>query len=163
MKDDGKIDKLLRESLRTEQPSTDFTNKIMGQIEAMDTNEEKALSSVLKRNALQSPSLNFTDRVMGEIEKSSIAIVNKPIIGKKAWAFIGICLTLIVAYVLLTPSKETATSLYLDNAMAKYDGMLSFDLPGILSSPLFAISVFALSSLLFLDYFLRNRSLSLKI
>ena len=163
MKDDGKIDKLLRESLRMEQPSTDFTNKIMGQIEAMDTNKEKALRSVLTRNALQSPSLNFTDRVMVEIEKSAIAIVNKPIIGKKAWAFIGICLTLIVAYVLVTPSQETTTSIYLDNALGKFDGMFSFDLPGVLNSPLFAISVFALSSLLFLDYFLRNKSLSLKI
>ena len=163
MKEDGKIDKLLRESLRMEQPSTDFTSKIMGQIEAMDTNEEKALRSVLKRNALQSPSLNFTDRVMGEIEKSAIAIVNKPIIGKKAWTFIGICLTLIVVYVLAVPSQETTTSVYLENVVSKFDGMYSFDLPGILTSPLFAISVFALSSLLFLDYFLRNKSLSLKI
>ena len=163
MKDDGKIDKLLRESLRMEQPSTDFTNKIMGQIEIMDTNEEKALSSVLKRNVLESPSLDFTDRVMGEIEKSTIAIVNKPIIGRKAWTFIGICLTLIVVYVMAAPNKETATSVYLDNALSKFDGMFSFDLPAILSSPLFAISVLALSSLLFLDYFLRNKSISLKI
>ncbi len=163
MKEDGKIDKLIRESLKMEQPSKDFTNNIMGQIGALDAKEEKALASLIKRNTLESPSLNFTDRVMGEIEKSSVAIVNKPIIGKKAWGFIGMCLTLIIAYVLLAPSKETATSLYLDNVMAKYDGMFSFDLPSMLSSPLVAISVFALSSLLFLDYVLRNRSLSLKI
>ncbi len=163
MKEDGKIDKLIRESLKMEQPSKDFTKNIMSQIDAFDAKEEKALTSLIKRNVLESPSINFTDRVMREIEKSSVAVVNKPVIGKKAWTFIGICLAVVIAYVLLAPSKETATSLYVDNAMAKLDGVFSFDLPGILISPLFAISVFALSSLLFLDYFLRNRSLSLKI
>ncbi len=163
MKDDGKIDKLIRESLKMEQPSKDFTNNIMGQIGALDAQEEKALSSLLKRSVLESPSINFTDRVMGEIEKSSVAIVNNPIIGKKAWTFIGFCLTMIVTYVLAMPSQETTTSIYLNSAKDKFDGLFSFNLPGILVSPLFAISVFALSSLLFLDYFLRNRSLSLKM
>lgn len=163
MKEDGNIDKLIRESLKAEQPSKDFTNNIMDQISALQSKEEKALGSILKRSVMESPSINFTDRVMGEIEKSSIAIVNQPIISKKAWAFILFCLTSVIAYVLLVPNKETATSLYIDNAVSKFDSTLSFDLPSILISPLFAISVFALSSLLFLDYFLRNKSLSLKI
>lgn len=163
MKDDGKIDKLIRESLKIEQPSKDFTNNMMEQIADLESKEEKALASLIKRNVLESPSLNFTDRVMAEIEKSSVAVVNKPIIGKKAWVFIGVCITAIILFVLSTPSKETPMSLYMDKALTNFDGLFTFDLPGILSSPLFAVSVFALSSLLFLDYFLRNRSLSLKI
>lgn len=163
MKKDGNIDKLIRESLKTEQPSKDFTNNIMDQIGALESKEEKALGSLIKRSVLESPSINFTDRVMVKIEKSSIAIANKPVISKKAWTFILIGLLSVVIYVLTAPSKETATSLYIDNAMTKIDGALSFDLPALLISPLFAISVFALSSLLFLDYFLRNRTLSLKI
>lgn len=163
MKDDEKIDKLIRESLRMEQPSKDFTNSLMNQITAMETNEEKALASIIKRNGLESPSLNFTDRVMREIEKSSAAVVHRPIIGRKAWMFICFCLAALIFVVLSTPSKETPMSMYVDRAMSKVDGLFNFDLPGILGSPLFAISVFALSSLLFLDYFLRNRSVSVKI
>ena len=160
--DDGKLDKLIRESLKVEQPSNDFANKIMGQIEATNSKEEKALSSLLKRNVSESPSLNFTDRVMREIEKSAISVVYKPIIGKKAWIFIFTSFVLIIGYVMALPSEETAATLYVDNAMSKVENLFIFDLPGILGSPLFAISVLALSSLLFLDYFLRNRTLSLK-
>ncbi len=163
MKEDGKLDKLIRESLKAEQPSKAFTNNIMDQLHSLESNKEKALGSLIKKSVLESPSPNFTDRVMGEIEKSSMAMVNQPIIGKKAWTFILIGLISIVAYVLVSPSQETATSQYLDNAISKFDGAFTFDLPALLISPLFAISVFALSSLLFLDYFLRNRTLSLKI
>ncbi len=163
MKDDRNFDKLMRESLKAEQPSKAFTSNIMGQINSLESNEEKALGSLIKRSLLESPSLNFTDRVMGEIEKSSKVIVDQPIIGKKAWTFILLSLISVVVYVLVSPTKETVTTQYLDNALSKFDGAISFDLPALLISPLFAISVFALSSLLFLDYFLRNRTLSLKI
>lgn len=161
--EDGKLDKLLRDSLKADSPPINFTDDIMDKIEAYESKEEKALGSIIKRNLIESPSLNFTDRVMMEIKKSSVAVVDKPIIGKKAWLFIGLCLSAIVVFILSTPSQETPMSAYLDKAMSKFDGIFSFDLPGILGSPLFAISVFALSSLLFLDYFLRNRSISIKI
>ena len=59
MKEDKKLDKLIRESLKMEQPSVDFTNKIMNQIEVADAKQEKALGSLLKKNALESPSLNL--------------------------------------------------------------------------------------------------------
>ncbi|MGI9530327.1 hypothetical protein [Lutimonas sp.] len=163
MMEEGNMDKLIRDSLKAAQPSKGFTNNIMDQIGALESKEEKALGKVIKRSLLESPSINFTHRVMEKIETSSKALVNQPIIGKKAWIFILICLMSVVAYVFAVPSEETATSQYIDDAMTKFDGAFSFDLPSLLISPLFAISVFALSSLLFLDYFLRNRTLSLKI
>ncbi len=53
MKEDEKIDKLIRESLKMEQPSDDFTNKIMNQIDLVDVKQEKALGSLLKKNTLE--------------------------------------------------------------------------------------------------------------
>ena len=167
MKEDKNIDKLIRESLKMEQPSDDFTSKIMNQIEAADTKQEKALGSLLKKNLMESPSLNFTARVMAEVEKASVKIADKPIISKKVWTFIGIFVGSIFVYSLLAGEKSTSTSTALDETMKKFDQILtnsfSFDLPEILISPLFGLSIFALSSLLFLDYFLKNRKISVNI
>lgn len=167
MKEDEKIDELIRESLKMEQPSVDFTNKIMDQIQLVDTKQEKALGSLLKKNTLESPSLNFTARVMAEVEKASVKVLDTPIIGKKAWAFIVMLITSIFVYVLITGEKDTATSLAIGGAVKKVNNALSnsmtFDLPAILTSPLFGLSIFALSSLLFLDYFMKNRKISVNI
>ncbi|MEL4455685.1 hypothetical protein [Lutimonas vermicola] len=167
MKEDKKIDKLIRESLKIEQPSADFTDKIMNQIEMADAKQEEALGSLLKKNALESPSLNFTARVMAEVEKVSVKVADKPIISKKAWAFIMMFVASIFVYVLLTGEKNAAASQAIDGTMKKVDNLLSnsmtFDLPAILTSPLFGLSFFALSSLLFLDYFIKNRKLSVNI
>jgi len=167
MKEDKKLDKLIRESLKMEAPSVDFTNKIMNQIEAFETIEEKALGSLLKKNAMESPSLNFTARVMAEVEKASVKVVNVPIISKKIWTFISVFVTSIFIYVLFTGEENTATSQTIDGTMKKVDTLLSnsltFDLPPILTSPLFGLSVFALSTLLFLDYFMKNRKISVEV
>ena len=158
MKEDKKLDKLIRESLKMEAPSVDFTNKIMNQIEAFETIEEKALGSLLKKNAMESPSLNFTARVMAEVEKVSIKVADTPIISKKAWVFISIFVGSIFVFTLLTVEKDTSSSNVLNGTIEKFDQILTnsltFDLPAILTSPLFGLSVFALSSLLFLDYFM---------
>ncbi len=167
MKEEKKMDKLIRESLKFEQPPADFTNKIMNQIEAFDEKQEKALGVLLKKHTMESPSLNFTARVMAEVEKASVKVADAPIIGKKAWTFIIVFVTSIFVYALLTGEKNTATSQAFDGAVKKVDDLLSnsmaFDLPEILTSPLFGLSIFALSSLLFLDYFMKNRKLTINI
>lgn len=167
MKEDKKLDKLIRESLKMEQPSVDFTNKIMNQIEAVDEKQEKALGSLLKKNTLESPSLNFTARVMAEVEKASVRVADTAIISKKAWTFISLFVSSIFVYALLTGEKNTAASQAIEATMKKVDNLLTnsmtFDLPEILTSPLFGLSIFALSSLLFLDYFMKNRKLSVNI
>jgi hypothetical protein len=167
MKEDKKLDKLIRESLKMEQPSVDFTNKIMNQIEVVDMKQEKALGSLLKKNTLESPSLNFTARVMAEVEKASVRVADAPIISKKAWTFIIVFVSSIFVYALLTGEKNTATSQAIEGTMKKVDNLLTnsmtFDLPEIITSPLFGLSIFALSSLLFLDYFMKNRKLSVNI
>ena len=167
MKEDKQIEKLIRESFKMEQPSDDFTDRIMGKIEAADMKEEKALKSLLDKNTLESPSLNFTARVMAEVEKASVEMVNPPIINKKAWTFILMFITSIFVYVLLTGEKSNTSAELIDGPMKKVGHLLSnsltFDLPAILVSPLFGLSIFALSSLLFLDYYLKNRKVSINI
>lgn len=167
MKEDKEIDKLIRESFKVEQPPVDFTDKIMGKIQAFDAKEEKALKSLLKNNTMESPSLNFTARVMAQVEKASVEIVNKPIISKKAWTFIGLFISSIFVYALFTGEKNEVASTAINGTMEKVDQLLAnsftFDMPALLTSPLFGLSIFALSSLLFLDYYLKNKKVSVNI
>lgn len=166
MSEEEKIEKLIKDSLHIEQPSSDFKSKIMDQIEAFDAKEEKALRSVLGKHIIESPSINFTDRVMHEIHKASIAIVNKPIISKKTWIFIAISLLSLLVYSIFISTGSTEPSMVgglIDDGMSKLTSATSFNLPGILISPIFGLSVFALSSLLFLDYYFRNRRVSIKL
>jgi len=139
----------------------------MNQIKVADTNQEKAMASLLKKNTLESPSLNFTARVMAEVEKASIKIADEPIISKKVWTFISIFIGSIFIYALLTGEKNTSSSTAFNEIIKKWDQLLtsslSFELPEIIISPLFGLSIFALSSLLFLDYYLKNRKISMTI
>lgn len=163
MREDKKIDKLIRESLKAQQPSADFTNKVMNKISAFEESEDKALASLLHKHAMQSPSLNFTSRVMNAIQKESVIVKNEPIIGKKAWIFIAISTLALIVYSLLLGHESNMASSVINQGMSKVEAMFAFDLPGILGSPIFALSVFALSTLLFLDYFMGNRRMSLKV
>lgn len=166
MSEEEKIEKLIRESLKAEQPSADFKDNIMNQIEAFDAKEEKALGSLLGKYIIESPSINFTGRVMHEIQKASMSVVNKPVISKKAWMFISVFLLSVVIYSIFMSSGSTEPSVvggFIGESMSRLPSVPTFDLPGILKSPIFGLSVFALSSLLFLDYYLRNRQVSVKM
>lgn len=167
MKEEKNIDRLLRKGLKLEHPKDDFSDSIMSKIEAMDVMEEKALKSLLKRNVLESPSLNFTSRVMTQMENASQAIVDKPVIGKRAWLFISVSITSIFIFALFSGSSEHQGYSWIDGALQSVtslmDNSITFEVPSLMTSPIFALSVFALSSLFFLDYFLRNTRYSLKI
>jgi len=166
MKEDKKIDRILRESLKMERPADDFTSSIMNKIETFDAKEEMALRSLLKKSVLESPSLNFTSRVMTRVERASIGMVSSPIISKKAWIFIGMLISFIFVLAAVTGKENDKTNQVIDGAVQKVDTLLTnsmtFDMPAILTSPLLGLSLFALSSLFLLDYFIRNSRLSLK-
>lgn len=167
MKEDKNIEKLIRESLKVEQPSVDFTDKIMNQIHAVDSKQDIVLGSLIKKSILESPSVNFTDRIMAQVEQKRLQIEDKPMISKKIWVILSIFVGAIFIYTLFTGESNSAASEVIDGTMNKVDGLLtnslSFEMPALLTSPLFGLSVFALSSLLFLDYFIKNRKISLSI
>ena len=179
MKEDKNIDKLIRDSLRIEKGPEDLADKIMAKIEAAEQIEEKALRSLMGKHLLESPSADFATRVMSQIEAaaapekastvdSESAIVTDPvIIGKKAWMIIAATLFGFVIYVLQAGTEsETSPNIY-EGFMSKtgeffsqISGSVSYQLPELLTNPLFAISLFALSILLLLEHLLRYNRIS---
>ena len=75
---------------------SDFTSKIMGQINA----EETALSNVLSRHGDMETSADFTAQFMTQLEGKSPKALYKPVISKNTWiglaaAFIGVIVMVI--------------------------------------------------------------------
>ena len=167
--EDAKMDKLIRDSLQFDKSPEGLTDKIMQHIQATDHQEEAALSSVLKKYAVESPSADFAAKVMASIETSPSISVNPVIIGKKAWIFILTAVTAFVIFVVSTgggAEADTAPGVFDDyigraaDLFKQVGGTYSIQLPDILSNPVFGLSLFALSSLLLLDYMLKSRKLS---
>jgi hypothetical protein len=168
-REDAKMDKLIRESLGFEKSPDGFTDKIMQHIEAVDQKEEKALSSLMGKYVVDSPSPDFTKKVMAGLQASTSINVNPVIIGKKAWFFIYAAITAFVIYIIASGSKaevESDPGIYSDllsrigDLFSQAGGSFSFPMPEILTNPVFGLSLFALSSLLLVDYVLKNRKLS---
>ncbi|MGA9271674.1 MAG: hypothetical protein WBV45_13715, partial [Lutimonas sp.] len=167
MKEDKKLEKLIRENLKVETTSDDFSDKIMKQIKASDKKEEIALSSLVTKYAVESPSVNFTSKVMSGIQNSPSIVINPVIIGKKAWIVIAALLSAFVYYVISSSgSGGTETAAYAElmegvgDRFNQAGSSLSSQLPEILTNPIFALSMFALSTLLLLDYMLKRRKVS---
>jgi hypothetical protein len=167
MKEDKNIEKLIRESLKVEKTPEDFSDKIMQQILASDKKEEMALSSLMTKHALEKTSPEFTSKVMSQIEGAPSIVTNPVIIGKKAWALIVVLMSAFVYYVIASTGPASAeTTVYSEfmqnvgNRFGEAGSSLNFQLPEIITNPVFALSVFALSSMLFLDYMMKKRKLS---
>ena len=60
MKEDKNIERLIRESLKVENTSDDFSDKVMKQIKVSDRKEEIALTSLVAKYAVERPSADFT-------------------------------------------------------------------------------------------------------
>ncbi len=157
MKKDKNIDKFIKQNLSTEQPSSEFSSKVMQQINALEHENEKVLSSLLQKHTLEKPSLNFTSNVMQEINASSTVGVYHPVISKKVWFVILSAILFLVVLSVFNFENTPAQYSYLDVFVSKIDKALSFKMPAVISSPILAFSTFALSSLLFLDRFLRRK------
>lgn len=167
--EDRSMDKLIRDSLKFDRSPEGLTDSIMNQITTVEEAKERALSSLMRKHVLVSPSSDFTIRVMAQIEKAtSTSIVTNPvIIGKKAWAIIFAFLTAFVVYVLQTTEEAQAdpgisgeVSSRITDFFGQLEGSLSIETPAILTNPVLAIGLFALSSLLLLDYLIKNHKMS---
>lgn len=162
MKENKKIDRFIKQSIDVEKTSFDFLNKVMQQIMSSDLKKEKALTNLLNKHTLENPTLEFTSKVMSVVKQNSTITEYQPVISKKAWYFITSVLILLMVFITpyfdITSSQLNYKIPYLTNIKS----MFSFNVPSILTSPLFAMSVFTLSFLLLLDYFVRNRNFTLK-
>ncbi len=161
MKDkDKNIDNFIRKNIEIQEASMDFSENVMEQIYALDLKKDKALSSLMQKHILDAPSINFTSRVMASIEQKSEIKTYQPVIGKKVWVLISSVIAIIFIFTFLKLDFTVTEHIYLENIQSKVSNLFVFEYPSLNISPLFGLGIFALSSLLFLDYFIRNRRLA---
>ena len=161
MKDkDKNIDDFIKQNLDIQEPSKDFSGNVMEQIYALDLKKDKALSSLMQKHVLEAPSINFTSRLMASIEQQSKITAYKPVIGKKVWFLIISVVLFIFVYTFLKSDFAIKENIYLENLQGKLNNLFVFEYPSLDISPIFGLGIFALSSLLFIDYFIRNRRLA---
>jgi hypothetical protein len=161
MKDkDKNIDDFIKQNLDIQEPSKDFSGNVMEQIYALDLKKDKALSSLMQKHVLEEPSINFTSRLMASIEQQSKITSYKPVIGKKVWFLISSVVVFIFVYTFLKSDFAIKENIYLENLQGKLNNLFVFEYPSLDISPIFGLGIFALSSLLFIDYFIRNRRLA---
>ena len=161
MKDkDKNIDNFIRKNIEIQEASMDFSENVMEQIYALDLEKDKALSSLMQKHILDAPSINFTSRVMASIEQKSEIKTYQPVIGKKVWVLISSVIAIIFIFTFLKLDFTATEHIYLENIQSKVSNLFVFEYPSLNISPLFGLGIFALSSLLFLDYFIRNRRLA---
>lgn len=160
MKQDKSVDKFIKEGLEVENTSLGFSENVMQQIYALELEKEKTLTSLLQKYTLQEPSINFTTNVLSEIYVNSKVSIYQPVISKKIWYVIFTIVILVISYVFYSLGDTSIQSNIVNLNLMKLKNLFSFNLPTLSISPLFALSIFALSSLLFLDYFLQKRKFS---
>ena len=163
MKEDKNIDKIIRESLDSEKVSIDFSGNVMEKIFELESNKEKALSTLLQKHTSESPVTDFTDKVMKQIIKEeSPVFVYQPVLGKKVWFSLVVIIGLIIIYSFTALDYNTTQVDYIGKFIAKFNHNYSFQLPQFIISPIFALGLFALSFFLGIDYFIQNRGNSHK-
>ena len=160
MKEDSNIEKWIREGMQMEEPSDTFTDQIMQRILSEELAKDRALSSLLKREAMESPAADFTSKIMAGISKAPVAVAYPSIIGKKAWTLIGSLVAVFVLYTISSSGSSDTAPTVIDSMISRLDGAFSFQLPEFLSNPMLALSLLALSSLLFLDHLIGKKRVS---
>lgn len=161
MSEEGNMKDLLRDSLMQRPTSEGFKDSIMNQIKSNEQVEEMALKSLLVKHAMEKPSINFTAQLMDRVQSQSV-VATSPVIGKKGWFFIAALIFTIVLVVMNTGSSGLVPAAVTDSYTSVLNKLLSFNMPGILSSPVFAMSLFALVFFLFVDYLLRTARVTVK-
>lgn len=156
MKENKKIDKFIKHNIDVEKTSFDFSNKVMQQILSSDLEKEKALTNLLNKHTLENPTLEFTSKVMIVVKQNSAIIEYQPVISKKAWYFIASIFILVMVFAVPYFDITSSQLNYKIPYLTSIKSMFSFNVPSILSSPLFAMSIFTLSFLLLLDYFINE-------
>ena len=158
-KSDKHIKKIISK-VELDKAPIDFTSKVMQDV-FISTNEEAlkdpALSSLLKRTSTEEPSQNFVSLIMNQVE-NPVEIKYQPLIGKKTWFIIAGVLISFILFALLNDSPSQSTPI-IDKALPYLDSLNSLianPFKGFKMSPLLAISLMCLSSLLLVDTFLKR-------
>jgi len=150
-----------------EKAPENFAKNVMQDI-FVSTNEEALkdvkLTSVLKEATIETPSNTFVSNIMKEIEIGR-NIEFKPLISKKGWLLICGFFVGILALMLLKDSPEGPSTIlakispYLDETKNMFSNPFKGTefFTGAELSPILAISLFCLSSMLLFDTILKKR------
>jgi len=132
----------------------------MMKISEVESKEELALRKLAKEYLPEQTSNDFTLKVMGKISADSSSYAYQPLISKKIWTLILSFLAVFIVVVLVISNKDSQQVTLVNTVFIKIIKLFSVDYPKILTSPLLAMSLFVMSSLFFLDYYIRNRKYS---
>lgn len=159
MQEDFKdLDAFLKHNLEEESTSSDFTDMVLDRIHKSEIKKEKALQNVLHKYTVEIPPSDFTSKVMQQVMEQDAIAKYQPVISKKSWMVIATILIIIIGFISLKADALNEEPDFLLSYLSGMAKLFSFELPAILTSPIFALSLFALSSLLGIDYYLRNKS-----
>ena len=162
---DDKLKKLIHKA-GTESPSPDFTEFVMHSVQLEVQNEmviSTGLINLLQQITVEKPSADFMNTVMSQVEARAAVPVYKisvePVISKKVWYIIaatGIGVITLLGLIYNSIVKIPATS----SSITGIDKVFSLVSYNVSTLPFaYSMSLIAISSLLFLDYFLRNNVL----
>lgn len=138
--------------------SPDFTGMLMEniQIEAEQALEREAvLETILLKLQPESPSPLFQKAIMAQIamsEKKS----EEPIISRKVWYLVAATVLLVIGFC-VTGQSDTAVEATPDVLRETNNILASFSSRIVVLPVIYPIAMFALSILLFADYFVRYR------
>lgn len=154
------IEQLVKESSLDKAPK-DFTSKVMQDVSILSNEVElkdSKLTKLLQENLLESVPYNFTSNIIDTIENTED--IYKPIISKSAWVVIISSFIGLVLYILFN-SRSSSESPSVFSKISPYFQELSFNTISLEfnMSSILVFSLLVLSSLLFLDYFLKQREM----
>lgn len=157
---DDKLKKLIQ-SVELDQPKVDFTAIIMQQIEAQESLvSNPALQVLLEKHLVESPSAGFTQNLMMDIERLDKKVVYEPIISKEVWYSVSIAAALLITLVSFV-GKSSKTNIDvppLANNINQLTGKIILQINGL--PTLVLACLFAVSTLLVLDYYISSKAKS---
>ena len=163
--ENDKLEKLIREA-GTESPSPDFTEFVMHSIQ-MEAESEMIVSAelknILQKITVEKPSADFTKTVMLRVDAQSkvpsYKIAAEPVISSKVWYMVAaasVSIIILLGFLYYSLGYIPANS----PASTRVDGIFSLVSYNVATLPFaYSASLVAISSLLLMDYFLRNRFL----
>ena len=157
-KDKEDIFRKLIQQAGPDKTSPDFTGMLMKniQIEAKQAFEREAvLETILTKLQPETPSLLFQKTIMAQIamsEKKS----EQPIISRKVWYLVAATVLLVIGFC-LTGQSDTAEQRTPDFLRETNNVLAVFSSSVGVLPVIYPIAMFALSILLFADYFVRYR------
>lgn len=149
-----KFKQLLREA-GADKPAGDFTGAVMWRVQ-----EEAALRALVRNSAVEAPSAAFTKHIMAQIAPAPEPAAMRPVISRQAWYWIAAGWAVLLVACLFVPGNEQSVLAGRINALLVSNDVLAGTVREI-PQPVTA-TIFALSSLLLLDYFLRNNRMPVK-